>query len=115
MKEKLSVKYFDKMDPIAKRYVAHSNIARINEKVALSGYHGLKSMAEVTSMIRVNFEDPEVTVFTKDSKLTKEFFIGNIGGLFGVFIGFSFVGLLDHIINLTTWMTRKIDFSKIFY
>ena len=101
------------MGPLARRYAANSNIARINEHYIARIIEGKQNlMTEATSLIRVNFEDTEVTVFTKDSKLTKEFFIGNIGGIFGVFIGFSVVGFLDHIINLTAWVTRKINFFK---
>ena len=72
----------------------------------------MTSMRDHVSLVHINFEDPDVTVFIKDSKLTKEYLIGNIGGTFGVFLGFSFVGLLDSIINFITWIMRKIEMSQ---
>ena len=52
-----------------------------------------------TSLIQINFEDSEVLTVTKDAKITLPDMIGNIGGTLGVFIGFSFLGLLDYVID----------------
>ena len=54
---------------------------------------------KMTSLIRINFEDSEVLTVTKDAKITIPDMIGNIGGTLGVFIGFSFLGLLDYVMN----------------
>ena len=82
---------------------------RVNERRA---NFNMKFMDELSSMVHINFENPKVTVFTKDSKLTKEYLIGNIGGTFGVFIGFSFVGLLDSFIVFFNWISEKIPIRK---
>ena len=61
-----------------------------------------------TSLIRINFEDSEVLTVTKDAKITLPDMIGNIGGTLGVFIGFSFLGLLDYVIDqIDQFMQRR--------
>ena len=52
----------------------------------------------VTSLVHVNFVKPKATVTIKDAKVTFADMLGNIGGTFGVFLGLSFVGVLDFII-----------------
>ena len=52
------------------------------------------------SFVHVNFDDPQATVVTKDAKVTPYSMIGSIGGTLGIFLGFSFVGLIDIIIHI---------------
>ena len=52
------------------------------------------------TLVHLNFEELEVFTVTKDAKITIPDMIGNIGGTLGVFIGFSFLGLLDDLIEL---------------
>ena len=49
-------------------------------------------------MVHVNFIKKDATVIMKDAKVTFADMVGNIGGTLGVFIGLSFVGLLDFFI-----------------
>jgi hypothetical protein len=58
-----------------------------------------------TSIVHVNFEDPQVTFVIKDAKVTFEDKLANIGGTFGLFLGFSFVGVIDWI---TPFMVSSI-------
>ena len=60
-----------------------------------------------TSLIHINFDEKEFWTVTKDAKITVPDMIGNIGGTLGVFIGFSFLGLLDTIVELFHYLKRK--------
>ena len=65
-----------------------------------------------TSLIRINFEDSEVLTVTKDAKITIPDMIGNIGGTLGVFIGFSFLGLLDYVMDqIVRFIQRRKELS----
>ena len=62
------------------------------------------------SFVNINFDDPQVTVFTKDAKVTPYSMLGSIGGTLGIFLGISFVGLIDlfeMVINGIQWWTKK--------
>ena len=52
------------------------------------------------TLVHINFEELTALTVTKDAKITIPDMIGNIGGTLGVFIGFSFLGLLDDLIEL---------------
>ena len=58
-------------------------------------------------MVHVNFIRKEATVIMKDAKVTFADMLGNIGGTLGVFVGLSFVGLLDFFIWLWDWVREK--------
>ena len=60
-----------------------------------------------TSMIHINFDEKHFWTVTKDAKMTIPDIIGNIGGTLGVFIGFSFLGLLDTIMEFFQYLMRK--------
>ena len=61
-----------------------------------------------TSLVHINFEESKVFTVTKDAKITMPDMIGNVGGTLGVFIGFSFLGLLDVLIESIQYLQRKI-------
>ena len=61
-----------------------------------------------TSLVHVNFIEPEATLITKDAKVTFSDQLGTIGGTFGVFLGLSFVGILDFLILCMHWMNELI-------
>ena len=67
----------------------------------------LKPKLEKLSLIHINFEESRVWTVTKDAKITTSDMIGNIGGTLGVFIGFSFLGLLDTLIEVAQYLLRK--------
>ena len=60
------------------------------------------------SIFHVNFEQSKVLTVIKDAKITLPDMIGNIGGTLGVFIGFSFLGLLDTFIEWIQYLHQKI-------
>ena len=62
----------------------------------LAAYNPIKMMAR-TSLVHVNFNKLEANKITKDAKVTFPDALGNIGGTFGVFLGLSFVGILDFV------------------
>ena len=64
--------------------------------------HG--GMVSKSALVHVNFEKPHGTVTTKDAKFTFSDMLGTIGGTFGVFLGLSFVGVLDFFLILRTWI-----------
>ena len=68
----------------------------------------LKPKMESMSLIYINFDGPEVLTVTKDAKITLPDMIGNIGGTLGVFIGFSFLGFLDTLIEIFQYVRKKI-------
>ena len=59
------------------------------------------------SLIHINFDDPEVLTVTKDAKITLSDIVGNVGGTLGVFIGFSFLSLLDKIIDFVKYIHHR--------
>ena len=61
------------------------------------------------SIIHINFEGSKVWTVTKDAKITLPDMIGNIGGTLGVFIGFSFLGLLDTLIEWLEYLRTRIS------
>ena len=65
-----------------------------------------------TSLVHVNFIKPEATLITKDAKVTFADQLGNIGGTFGVFLGLSFVGILDFAIVCFQWMYEQFSLSQ---
>ena len=76
--------------------------------------HGLgmemdyKKRLQRMSIFHVNFEQSKVLNVIKDAKITLPDMIGNIGGTLGVFIGFSFLGLLDTFIEWMQYLHQKI-------
>ena len=60
----------------------------------------LKDKLKRATLVHLNFQELKVWTVTKDAKITVPDMIGNIGGTLGVFIGFSFLGLLDDLIEL---------------
>ena len=64
------------------------------------------------SLIHINFEESKVWTVTKDAKITVPDMIGNIGGTLGVFIGFSFLGLLDTLTEWMEYIQRKLKCLK---
>ena len=60
------------------------------------------------SIIHINFEESKVLTVTKDAKITVADMIGNFGGTLGVFIGFSFLGLLDTLIEWLQYLLTRV-------
>ena len=67
----------------------------------------LKDKLKRATLVHLNFEELKVWTVTKDAKITIPDMVGNIGGTLGVFIGFSFLGLLDDLIELFTSLHGK--------
>ena len=66
------------------------------------------NLLERTSIIHINFADPYPTIITKDIRATFSDMLGIIGGTFGVFLGLSFVGILDFLISVWNYVTNQI-------
>ena len=67
----------------------------------------LRFKLQKLSLVRINFDANKVMTITKDAKITVPDMIGNIGGTLGVFIGFSFLGLLDSLLEFLQYLMRK--------
>ena len=80
----------------------------------LNYYRGMHDFADSiemmarTSLVHVNFNKLEANKITKDAKVTFPDALGNIGGTFGVFLGLSFVGILDFVILIWKMLTKVI-------
>ena len=64
-----------------------------------------------SALINVNFEKGHALVTTKDAKVSFADMLGTIGGTFGVFLGLSFVGILDFIILTFSFFKKWLLFS----
>ena len=64
------------------------------------------------SYVQINFADPHATVITQDAKVTFADKVGSIGGTFGVFLGLSFVSLLDEILDGLQYIYRQLTKNK---
>ena len=62
------------------------------------------------SYVQINFDDPYATIIEQDAKVTFADRVGSIGGTFGVFLGLSFVSLLDEFIDLVQWLRKTMKF-----
>ena len=78
----------------------------------ISVYKDIKEKMRRTSMVRINFDKKQFLTVTKDAKITVPDMIGNVGGTLGVFIGFSFLGLLDTIIEFYHYLKKKNIFPQ---
>ena len=67
----------------------------------------LEEKLKRATLVHLNFEELKVFTITKDAKITIPDMIGNIGGTLGVFIGFSFLGLLDDLIEFFQNLYRR--------
>ena len=68
--------------------------------------------AEYWSYVQINFADPHATVITQDAKVTFADQLGSIGGTFGIFLGLSFVGLLDQFVDILQFTYRILNKKK---
>ena len=59
------------------------------------------------SLVKINFGNPRATVITQDAKVTFADMVGSIGGTFGVFLGISFVSLVDELEEWCLWLKRQ--------
>lgn len=75
--------------------------------------HGRQAIRQV-GFVEVNFDHQLATVTLKDAKVTFPDKVGNIGGTFGVFLGLSFVGILDVLILICQWVKSANDRKKLF-
>ena len=64
------------------------------------------------SIVQINFASPQATIITQDAKVTFSDKLGNIGGTFGVFLGLSFVGLLDELIDFLQPIYKMLQGKK---
>ena len=69
-----------------------------NPKYFTSGNNGNYGIKDRLALVRMNFNRHQVVVTTKDKRITASEMIGNIGGTFGVFLGLSFIGVLDFLL-----------------
>ena len=67
----------------------------------------LQDKLKRATLVHVNFKELKALTVTKDAKITIPDMIGNIGGTLGVFIGFSFLGLLDDLVEIFQNLYRR--------
>ena len=80
---------------IFRSYVSENNPMLFADEWSWNTYENVMAKS---ALINVNFEKKYATVITKDAKVSFADMLGTIGGTFGVFLGLSFVGILDFII-----------------
>ena len=67
----------------------------------------LTARLQRVSLVHINFEEANVLTVTKDAKITPPDMVGSIGGTLGVFVGFSFLGLLDTLIEFFQYVHQR--------
>ena len=58
-------------------------------------------------MVQFFLHDPQMTVITKDAKVTLPDMVSNIGGTIGIFLGLSTISVLDILIEFFNFINRK--------
>ena len=103
------------MDKYGEEFKSYTNTTdRLDPYLGLNWYSGhleqdfLNQRLKRMSIIHINFEKTKVWTVTKDAKISLPDMIGSIGGTLGVFIGFSFLGLLDTFIELIHYLQEKV-------
>ena len=76
-------------------YLSENNPMLFTDKTIWNQY---QKIVKKSALINVNFEKGHALVTTKDATVSFADMLGTIGGTFGVFLGLSFVGILDFII-----------------
>ena len=67
----------------------------------------IKKNGEAFSMVQFFLHDPQMTVITKDAKVTLPDMVSNIGGTIGIFLGLSTISVLDILIEFFNFINRK--------
>ena len=68
------------------------------------GYEGLvRRIWKEYSLVQLYFDEPLMTVITKDAKVTLPDMVSNFGGTIGIFLGLSALSILDLSVN---WMSK---------
>ncbi len=73
-----------------------------------------KQLIRQVGFVQINFDHQLATLTLKDAKVTFPDKVGNIGGTFGVFLGLSFVGILDVLILVCQWIKSAKERKKFF-
>ena len=73
----------------------------------------VKKRLERVSFIHLNFDDSQATLVTKDAHFTPYTIIGDIGGILGIFLGFSCVGIIDMVIMVIESLLGTMKKKKI--
>ena len=68
----------------------------------------VKMSGETFSIFHIFLDKPEVTVITKDAKVTLADMVSNIGGTVGIFLGLSTLSVLDLLIDWCQWAKKSI-------
>ena len=68
----------------------------------------IKMAGESFSIFHIFLDKPEVTVITKDAKVTLADMVSNIGGTVGIFLGLSTLSVLDLLIDWCQWAKKSI-------
>ena len=73
----------------------------------------IRENGQAFSMVQFFFHDPQMTVITKDAKVTLADMVSNIGGTIGIFLGLSMLSVLEILIEFSKFIKRKFpDWMK---
>ena len=78
-----------------------------NQDYGYDGYIG--KIWESYSLLQIHFDNPQMTVITKDAKVTLPDMVSSIGGTIGIFLGLSTLSMLDVIIHWFKVIQRKFN------
>jgi hypothetical protein len=84
--------------------------------------HGIELVAEIVNYARDNIakvtiflKDPYVERYIREEKITEITFVGTIGGLMGLFFGFSFISVVEIgfliIVSIGNRLKNNVDSS----
>ena len=73
----------------------------------------IRENGQAFSMVQFFFHDPQMTVITKDAKVTLADMVSNIGGTIGIFLGLSMLSVMEIMIEFSKFIKRKLpDWMK---
>ncbi len=73
-------------------------------------YDYAKTRLKQMSILHLTLDNDDAFVYTQDAKMTPFFLLGNIGGFVGIFLGYSFMTMVDGILGFIHKLTQKMTF-----
>ena len=94
-------------DPATGNTYGKPNPLIVVDQVNVTASQYESEMTSKLALININFGEPQATVITKDAKVTFPDMLANVGGTFGIFLGFSFLGVYDFFAYIIGQISKK--------
>jgi hypothetical protein len=63
---------------------------------------------ENIAKVNIFLKDPYVQRYVREEKITEITFVGTVGGLLGLFLGFSFISVVEIAFMTIIWLRQKL-------